>query len=186
LSRNTFPNLKQFALVDADSAYLGALARSGISQLLRQLEALSFHLLVWQDPAAAFLRPAASRTLIDCVAFDLGSLSTRRPPIVNLRICECQEDVVHFGTHRLCKALDDYADLITSYPALPLQRVYMDSSLRLLSDLPDQLELSIRNFRRTCQKRQVDLIFDPVPSRFFIDPCLSTDFLRRMRIAKKD
>jgi hypothetical protein len=187
LSQHTLPKLKQFALVDTDSAYLEALERSDFRQLLPQLEVLSFDLSVWLDPEAAFLYPAASRTLVDCTSFHLGKLSTRGPPAVNLRICEREKDVIDMGTHRFCKSLDDYGDFIRSNPSLPLRRVYMDSSLERVFNPLDQLELSLTSFWRICEERQIDLIFEPVPDNFDIDSYLSSDFLRRRRrIAEKD
>jgi len=75
VSRSTFPNLKEFALVDCESVYVGPLVRSGLRQLLPQLEAMSFDLTIWRDPRATFLHPAASRTLVDCAAYELHDLS---------------------------------------------------------------------------------------------------------------
>jgi hypothetical protein len=79
--------------------------------------------------------------------------------------------------------LDDYADFISSNPALPLKRVYMDPyfDFESISNLPAYLELSLTSFRRTCQERQIEIIFDPVPGNFEIDPCFPSDFMRRRR-----
>jgi hypothetical protein len=186
LCQTTLPNLKEFALVDAESAYLKALARPGSRQLLPQLEALSFVIDVWEDPRAAFLHPAASRTLVDCAAFELRDLSIQGPPIVNLRLCDRLEKVADTQTRSCCKDLNDYAAFISSNPALPLRRVYLDSSLEHVSSLSNQLGLTLTSFRRICQERRIDLIFDPIPRNFNIDPCFQPNFMRRRRTAQTD
>jgi hypothetical protein len=180
LTRSTLPNLKEFALADADSEYSEILERSGFRQLLPQLEALCLDIWIWKDPSAVFLHSAASRTLVDCDYGQLSGLEASGRPVVNLRFYEKRFEVDEEWVCMFREELDDYALKSEAEPTARLQRIYLDPSLKESFKLLEDPHLSLANFIRLYQENNIELIFDCIPN-FRIDPCFPSNFMRRRR-----
>ncbi|GAA5956608.1 hypothetical protein JCM3765_003499 [Sporobolomyces pararoseus] len=82
----TVPNLRNFAFLSGGEVYMEDLTRSKLDQLLPQLETLNFAAGIWLDPRAAFLRSAASRTLVDFDSYDAKRLNPSTNSLQHIRI----------------------------------------------------------------------------------------------------
>ncbi|GAA5963824.1 hypothetical protein JCM3765_004029 [Sporobolomyces pararoseus] len=177
----TVPNLRNLALVDGHSDFVENLLEANVDRLLHQLETLTFDSGIWLDPRAAFLHSAASRTLVD---FNFDDTAALRPSNSRLRHVRIRYSSLHcpsFNHKQLQAHLDLWLAHIKKNSSLPLESIYLDSSLQPLITLPGTTQAYLKTFTRVCQENKIDLVFDRSPMDYTVDPYISREFVRRQK-----
>ncbi|GAA5915054.1 uncharacterized protein JCM6883_004226 [Sporobolomyces salmoneus] len=180
------PNLRNLAFSTSPcEAPQSMLAR----QLLPQLDTLRLNLWVWAQPQATCLHGAVAKTLIDLDVDSIPDLlpKTQLVPLSHVRIygwSESDEEEEEGNAEGITIAsdLDDFASFIGGRSLRALQTVFLDSHFQG-SKLP-YLQRSIENLIRVCQEKKIEVVFEPVPRNFAIDPCISPEFIKRQKERK--
>ncbi|GAA5983866.1 hypothetical protein JCM5350_007580 [Sporobolomyces pararoseus] len=181
LNVRTVPNLRQFALVDnvASSDLLQTLKSRAFRRLLTQLDCLYIDVNVWESPDAEFLHPFASQTLIDCAAYELDEIMNGNNTIIHLRVYNSFSDKKALSSHLedVCSDLEDYASFLEQNPTIPLQTIYLDTTLRHHVFATPTLD----DLARICRERSIELVFEPQYEECTADCYTSAEFWRRQR-----
>jgi hypothetical protein len=182
-------NLRHFAIVDASITEAGVvgLKQSNLRELLPQLEVLSFDEQCWTNPEMTFLHRAASRTLIDCCLRNLDRDWVLCSNVVNVRIWDSfiDNDDAEDRTELYLK-LDYFSFSLERNQSTSLRSVYLDESLRPSSALPLKASAVMAHLVAVCRERKIELVFEPVPRDFMIDPCISAEFVKRQEIIRRN
>ncbi|GAA5966866.1 hypothetical protein JCM3765_004580 [Sporobolomyces pararoseus] len=181
----TVPNLRNFAFIKGGEVYMEDLARSGLDQLLLQLETLNVAARAWFDPQATFLHSAASRTLVNFSSWNVERLDSSTNSLQHVRIIDSSPHSVLFSYDQLQRHLDRWSTYIQNNSSLSLKSIYLDSSLHFLSTLPAATQTRLETLTRVCQERKIDLVFETVPLDYTLDPNISSEFMRRQKEQRK-
>ncbi|GAA5956080.1 hypothetical protein JCM3765_005448 [Sporobolomyces pararoseus] len=174
------PNLRHFALVNCSAQAANDLVASQFARLVPQLQTLSFDMKLWRRFDSKLRDQLKTRTLIDCHHIDFGCAAQEEMQAVNVRMHSPAEDGEVSGRASYLKtSLENFATSVDQNPTLPLESLYLDSSLRLPSALSPDVVQSITKVVKICQKRQIDIVFETAPDDFSIDPCISPEFVKR-------
>ncbi|GAA5953406.1 hypothetical protein JCM3765_005028 [Sporobolomyces pararoseus] len=180
------PNLRNFALVEASDECARWVKESSTSAFLLRLETLLIDAVVWLELDESFRQSAASRTLVDVSWARCGRACTSTASIAHARLDCAYLDEEDFDDEKFCDELDDYASFIKTASSLSLRSFYLDSSFSDPSNLSQSTQLSINDLARVCQERKIDLVFEQVPRRHTTDPWISSEFIRRQKINRRN
>ncbi|GAA5963865.1 hypothetical protein JCM3765_004044 [Sporobolomyces pararoseus] len=181
----TVPNLRNFAFVNSGGNYMEDLTRSKLDQLLPQLETLNVAARIWMDPRANFLHSAASRTLVDFDSYDAKRFDPSTTSLQHVRIEHSSSQTFLFSPEELHAHLDRWSTYIQNNPSLSLKSIYLDSTLRSLNEIPSATKRRLKKLTRVCQDRKIDLVFEPSPVSWSLDPQISEEFVRRQKEKKR-
>lgn len=169
--------MQDFALVTADGPAAEHLKASRFDQLVPQLQTLSFEIKLWKRLDSKLRSSLKTRTLIDCHTGGLLDTVLDEKEVVHARMYSTAD-----LNSRLETGLDRFATSLEQNPRLPLQSLYLDSSLRPSDSISPKLLEVVTKIVRITQDRQIDLVFETAPNDFRIDPCISAEFRRRQRV----
>ncbi|GAA5977603.1 hypothetical protein JCM5350_002289 [Sporobolomyces pararoseus] len=176
----TVPNVRNFAFVTPHPSCAQYFTQSPFHQLLPKLHTLTLSAAIWFDSRAAYLHSAASRTLVDFDFVDSGNLELARLTLRHVRLLHSSLLSLSFSNVELQAQLDQWSTFIENNPSLPLQSIYLDSSLLPFDALPDAVtRRCLENLARVCKEHKIDLIFEASPVKFALDPYISEEFIRK-------
>ncbi|GAA5953478.1 hypothetical protein JCM3765_005048 [Sporobolomyces pararoseus] len=180
------PNLRNFALVEASDECARWLQDPSTNTFLLRLETLHIDGVVWLELEESFRQSVAARTLVDVSWVGCGRACSSTASIAHARLDCAYLDEENFDDEKFCDELDDYASFIKTASSLSLRSFYLDSSFSDPSNLSQSTQLSINDLARVCQERKIDLVFEQVPLEHTTDPCMSSEFIRRQKINRRN
>ncbi|GAA5964882.1 hypothetical protein JCM3765_005811 [Sporobolomyces pararoseus] len=184
LDTSTLPNLRAFALVDTEWS-----SGSKLSAKLKphaQLQQMSFDFTLWEESKDEYIDSKKDITLIDCHLKGLKRVLNPQLQVAHLRVYDLHNPVSpgYNDCEVPCKYLDDFAMALKENPRPPLQSLYLDTSLTPISTLPNDLRKSLEDISLICQEREIEIVYEKIPSTFLLDPCLPDGFAARQRKGK--
>ncbi|GAA5897280.1 uncharacterized protein JCM6883_006641 [Sporobolomyces salmoneus] len=172
------PKLRNLSL---DGLSDDALNRSSLPRLLPQLETLFCDIALWLYSTETFLHRAADKTLIDSFPDTLSTLYFEQPPstFTHLRI-KAAASPDRYGADYVGSELNKFASGLDRTPST-LQVLYLHSSLQDPDTSSSLLRQSVGRLVGACHRKKIEVIFEEGPNDFWIDPCISPDFVRRQQ-----
>jgi hypothetical protein len=164
------------------SPSLQVLEQSAFVNLLPQLDSLTLDVGRWKDSAADFLRSRATSLLIDCDTSQLVAVFDPQLRFHHIRL----SDLSLGASDLMFLDLDNFIRSLLETPSPPLRSIYLDSSLEPTKYLPSIARYIIRRLLAACQERKINVVFEPIPRAYGIDPNLSEEFCRRQQDSKRN
>lgn len=171
------PNLVAFAF--ARIVPLSLVARKAVLRLVPRLQRMGLDITVWEDPELRLLHSKSAQTLVDCHSDEILRALYPKNSIDHLRVVRTRITGNPFLEEIFSDRLSNFATQLQNLPSLPLQSVYLDVSLSLVSELPQNLHKSMEELTRACSDRNIDIVFERIFHKAEIDPCLSLEFAAR-------
>lgn len=173
------PNLRTLAL--SSYSLLELLSQPAFVEILPQLDSLEVDGDTWHESKVNFLRSHASSVLVDCCSLNLSPVLDPQLHIHHIRFI----DLFDSAPYERFRHLDTFtARLSTETSSLPLRSIYLDSSLHPNNSSHDSPHNGVQDLVAACQERKIDVVFEPVPRKYF-DPSLSQEFYKRQQGSKK-
>ena len=178
------PNLRAFALVDAEEEYAEYLLETEISALLPQLDVFSIELDVWTSLNAEFRHSIAIKTLVDCTprGDSIQVALTKSTRALNIRLYSDPIDTMsNPALTSISAGFAVIAAILDEAESPILTTFYLDQRLQASQILPLTLSNAVKGFVKVCEQRSIEIVWEESPVDFEVDPVISPEFWRRQR-----
>ncbi|GAA5894858.1 uncharacterized protein JCM6883_002234 [Sporobolomyces salmoneus] len=176
-----FPRLRNFAFFDLP---VDVLQQAAFNRLLPDLETICTTRRMWEDPASTLLHGYVDKTLIiSHITLSRSWSLGQHIPLAHLLIYATQVFDEEYA-NSISSSLDDFASWIEKNPPSSLKTIFLDLSLQISYSPPSRLRHSVKNLARVCPEKKIEVVVEPVPRNFTVDPWISPEFVRRQKERK--